>query len=200
MKKNLLLKTLMLVVMAGLLLTVSCSQKTVPSDLNAGNENQLSQEEQAAREAALKAEALAKEKERAAIEAQRLKDEAQREREAAERKAEEERFENQDIQFAYDSAELTPMSRMVLKEKSAWLSRNSHVKISIEGHCDDRGTTEYNLALGEKRALAAKSYLQDLGIAGGRMNTISYGEEKPLVHGNDEASWAKNRRAHFVIQ
>ncbi|HEY5764974.1 MAG TPA: OmpA family protein, partial [Candidatus Deferrimicrobiaceae bacterium] len=73
-------------------------------------------------------------------------------------------------------------------------------KIQIEGHCDERGTSEYNMALGERRASAASKYLQNLGIAGSRLSTISYGEERPLDPGHNEDAWAKNRRATFVLQ
>ncbi len=198
MEKKLFTNVLVLLVMTGMLLTISCAKKTISSDsLTTGNESKITQEEKAAREAALKAEELERQKQNT-IEEQRLKDEALRNHDAAEKKVAKERFENQDIHFAYDSSELTPIARMLLKEKFDWLSLNPHTAIKIEGHCDERGTTEYNLALGEKRALAVRNYLQDLGIAEARMNVISYGEEKPLLQDKNEASWAKNRRAHFV--
>ncbi len=80
-----------------------------------------------------------------------------------------------------------------------FLKENSDVMIKIEGNCDPRGTNEYNMALGERRALSAKKYLANLGVADGRMSTISYGEERILLHGHDELSWAQNRRDDFVI-
>ena len=79
------------------------------------------------------------------------------------------------------------------------MNQNSSVRSQIEGHCDERGTNEYNLALGERRANAAKQYLTTAGISAGRLSTISYGEERPLDPGHTEAAWARNRRAHFVI-
>ncbi len=198
MEKKLFTNVLVLLVMTGMLLTISCAKKTISSDsLATGNESKITQEEKAAREAALKAEELERQKQNT-IEEQRLNDEALRNHHAAEKEVAKERFENQDIHFAYDSSELTPIARMLLKEKFDWLSLNPHAAIKIEGHCDERGTTEYNLALGEKRALAVRNYLQDLGIAEARMNVISYGEEKPLLQDKNEVSWAKNRRAHFV--
>ncbi len=80
-----------------------------------------------------------------------------------------------------------------------FLKANADIMIKIEGNCDPRGTNEYNMALGERRAISAKKYLVDLGVAADRMNTISYGEERILLHGHDELSWAQNRRADFVI-
>jgi peptidoglycan-associated lipoprotein len=108
-----------------------------------------------------------------------------------------ERFINQDIFFEFDSSTLSAEAQAILKAKAEWMERNSHLNIVIEGHCDNRGTTEYNLALGERRAESVKRYLQDLGVAENRIRTISYGEERPLNPGNDESAWAKNRRAHF---
>jgi peptidoglycan-associated lipoprotein len=109
-------------------------------------------------------------------------------------------FENEDIFFAYDSSALTNPAQDVLRKKTTFLKANPNVKVTIEGHCDDRGTNEYNLALGEARARAAKAFLVDLGVPAARMATISYGEERPLVRGTTEEAWAKNRRAHFVIE
>ncbi|MCU0604781.1 MAG: OmpA family protein, partial [Desulfobacterales bacterium] len=80
------------------------------------------------------------------------------------------------------------------------LKANPNVKVTIEGHCDDRGTNEYNLALGEARARSAKAFLVDMGVPAARMATISYGEERPAVRGDTEEAWVKNRRAHFVIE
>ena len=195
------LKTAILLMMAAAMVMVSaCSKKSIDSTSLNGNGTQLTQEELAAQEAARKAEQLARERQQS-IEEQRLQDEdAMRKRQTEKEKAAKERFENQDIHFAYDSSELTPEARMLLKEKAEWLISHTYAAITIEGHCDERGTTEYNLALGEKRALTAKQYLVDLGISANRMRTISYGEEKPLVEGNDEGVWAKNRRAHFEIR
>jgi peptidoglycan-associated lipoprotein len=86
-----------------------------------------------------------------------------------------------------------------LKQNAALLAKYPRVKIQIEGHCDERGTSQYNLALGERRATSTKQYLITLGISADRISTISYGEEKPLDPGHNEEAWAKNRRAHSVI-
>jgi len=104
-----------------------------------------------------------------------------------------------DIYFDYDEYQIQPNARPVLEEVSSWLLKNSSVKISVEGNCDERGTNEYNLALGDKRAKSVRDYLTALGIAPSRIQTISYGEEKPVCTENAEQCWAKNRRVHFVV-
>jgi len=108
-------------------------------------------------------------------------------------------FQNQDIYFDFDKYDLRTDARATLDRKASFLNQNSSVRVQIEGHTDDRGTAEYNLALGERRANAAKQYLTTAGISAGRLSTISYGEERPLDPGHNEAAWAKNRRDHFVI-
>lgn len=108
-----------------------------------------------------------------------------------------ERFINADIFFEFDSSTLGAEAESILKAKAEWMRRNLSLTIVIEGHCDNRGTTEYNLALGERRAESVKGFLIDLGIAETRIRTISFGEERPLVPGDGESAWAKNRRAHF---
>lgn len=105
----------------------------------------------------------------------------------------------QDIYFDFDRWMLSMKARAVLSSVGDWMLKNPNIKLLIEGHCDERGSVEYNLALGQKRANAAKDYLVDYGISGGRLSTISYGEERPLDAGHDEAAWVKNRRAHFVL-
>jgi peptidoglycan-associated lipoprotein len=104
-----------------------------------------------------------------------------------------------DIHFGYDSFELTDESRQTLQGHASWLRSNQQGRVEIEGHCDDRGTVEYNLALGAKRAAMAKSYLASLGVSGDRITTISYGEELPLCYDASESCWARNRRARFVV-
>ena len=94
---------------------------------------------------------------------------------------------------------MSPQAQEVLTQKAKWLRANPTAKITIEGHCDNRGTNEYNLALGEGRAQSAKAFLVDLGIDSSRLETISYGEERPIDHAQTEEGWSKNRRAHFEI-
>lgn len=100
------------------------------------------------------------------------------------------------VNFEYDQYVLTAAARRTLKNNAAYLTAKG-VRVQIEGHCDERGSDEYNLALGEKRALAVKNYLVSLGVPADRMSIISYGEEIPLVMANTEAAWSKNRRAEF---
>lgn len=104
-----------------------------------------------------------------------------------------------DIFFDFDESIIRDDQKATLKENTAWLRANSTVKITIEGHADERGTSEYNLALGERRAKATKDYLVAAGIHPTRIVTISYGEERPFVFGHDESAWRWNRRAHFVV-
>jgi peptidoglycan-associated lipoprotein len=101
--------------------------------------------------------------------------------------------------FDYDSADLSPAAKSALDENAGVLKKYGAWVLTIEGHCDERGTPEYNLALGERRAVAARTYLVALGVAADRLRTVSYGKEFPFDAGHDEAAWAKNRRAHFVI-
>src|ERR1700756_4274065 len=103
------------------------------------------------------------------------------------------------IFFSFDSAEITAESRQILQRQAEWLKRYSNVSVTIEGHCDERGTREYNLALGERRAQAAKNVLVALGIPASRISTISYGKERPAVAGSTEEAYAQNRRAVTTI-
>ncbi|HBA88978.1 MAG TPA: peptidoglycan-associated lipoprotein Pal [Geobacter sp.] len=118
---------------------------------------------------------------------------------AAKAPAAELQAELQKIYFNFDSADLSEESRGVLSKNADYLSKQPSVKVRIEGNCDERGSDDYNMALGERRAKAAKDYLVNLGIASDRLATISYGEEKPVDQGHDEAAWAQNRRDEFVI-
>lgn len=108
-------------------------------------------------------------------------------------------FVNEDVHFAFDSSLLDAQAERVLEQKAAWLQDNADATVQIEGHCDERGTSAYNLALGERRANSVQEYLTVLGVDPARLSTISYGEEQPLDPGHDEAAWSRNRRAHFVI-
>jgi peptidoglycan-associated lipoprotein len=105
----------------------------------------------------------------------------------------------QPVYFALDSFELDQQARTVLQTSADVLKSQPTWQITVEGHCDERGTAEYNLSLGERRSIAAKSYLVTLGIAADRLRTVSYGKEFPFDPGHDEAAWSKNRRAHFVV-
>jgi peptidoglycan-associated lipoprotein len=102
--------------------------------------------------------------------------------------------------FDFDRSDLKPEARATLERQAAWLKRYADVRLQIEGHCDERGTREYNLALGERRANSVRNYLVALGIPANRLSSISYGKERPAVLGSSEASWAQNRRGVSVVQ
>ena len=174
-------------------------EQQVPLEDQAAKEQTLREQtlrEQAAREQALREQAL---KEQAAKE-QALREQAARERAAKEQAPTvKEEVKLEDIHFDFDKFNLAPEARKILDQNADWLLKHEDCNLVIEGHCDERGTTEYNLALGERRAAAAAKYLTDLGIDKARVETISYGEESPLDPGHNEEAWAKNRRAHFVV-
>jgi len=102
--------------------------------------------------------------------------------------------------YAFDKFDLSAEARETLNANGRILKGKADVRIIIEGHCDERGTSQYNMALGEKRAKTARDYLADLGVTPSRMEIVSYGKERPFAMGHDESAWAQNRRAHFVIQ
>jgi peptidoglycan-associated lipoprotein len=104
-----------------------------------------------------------------------------------------------DVQFGFDDYTLTDAARATLERHAAWLQTRRETRVLIEGHCDERGTVEYNLALGDKRAQAAREYLISLGVAAERLTAVSLGKERPLDQGHDDAAWARNRRAHFTV-
>jgi len=181
----------LLVMAAGLLMFSGCAKQAVKSDAGvsqAGQDAAALEAEKARRAAEIEAARLAAERD-----AKRLAEEAQL-------RAARNKFMNEHIYFEFDSAVLTPSAVAVLQEKAAWLKDQPTVNVLIEGHCDERGTNEYNLALGERRAQSAKAFLVNMGIASARLTTVSYGEERPLDPGHNEAAWAKNRRAQFVIE
>ena len=178
-------------IIPGLLFSVSCAKKAVKDDAAMAQQAE-DQEAMKAKEAAEKArqEEMAKQR---AMEEERLKEQTMAMKEAREM------FMNEDIHFEFDSSTLTPEAQLILKKKAEWLQNTPEAMSTIEGHCDDRGTSEYNLALGDRRATSAKNFLVDLGISASRLTTISYGEERPVDPGQNEEAWAKNRRCHFTI-
>ncbi len=130
----------------------------------------------------------------------RMREEALREKAAREEAAREaaKKLRLEPVFFDYDQWSIREDQKPVMAKNAEWLKSHPKIRIQIEGNCDDRGTAEYNLALGQKRAESAKKYLEGLGVSGERMKTISYGLERPLDPGHNEAAWAKNRRADFV--
>ncbi len=105
-----------------------------------------------------------------------------------------------DVFYDFDRSELRSDAVEQLRTNATWLKTNTANNVIVEGHCDERGTSEYNLALGERRANSAKDYIVNLGVAPTRLKTVSYGEEKPFAEGHTEEAWALNRRAHFVAE
>jgi len=204
------LSIIVLILCFGLILT-GCPKKTVVKE-----EPSVKRAEELAgeREKAAKLEA-----ERAAKEKEAREKELARIREEEAKKAREKEFEKslvakkepgiegevleskllKDIHFDFDKYDIRSGDAEILKENAALLMKHPTLKIQIEGHCDERGTSEYNLALGERRANSAKTYLISLGMRADQISTISYGKEKPLDPGHNEEAWAKNRRDHFII-
>ena len=182
----------MLLVIPAMLFTVSCAKKAVMAEPSMTD---TSAADEAARQAEQKAMDL--EEERLAAErAEQLKVEAmERDMMMATN-----RFLNENVYFDFDNSTLDYQAQELLKQKAMWLRDNPEGNVVIEGHCDERGTNAYNLSLGERRAESAKAFLVNLGISGGRLTTISYGEEKPVDMGQNEEAWAKNRRAAFVLE
>ena len=185
-----------------LMFTTGCSKKTVTK-----SEDPLAKEKLAA---AAKAEAEARE-----IAERRLAEEREAQQKgtvrelalkrdaeaaaAAAAAAEKSREGVKDIYFGYDTAAIEPEAREVLKKLADLLAGMGNYRLVIEGHCDERGTAEYNLALGQRRADAAMKYLVDLGVDRGSITTVSYGKERPVDTGQNEEAWARNRRAHFLV-
>ncbi len=173
MKKRVLTNLLMALLVAGLFLTVSCAQKKVTVEPTTESGQATSEQGTASADNPLKPVATGNP---------------------------DVDFINLDIYFDFDSSELTGEAQALLQSKAAYLQEKSNINVTIEGHCDERGTTEYNLALGERRAKSAKDFLIDLGISGSRLNIISYGEEQPADPGHNKDAWERNRRGHFELR
>jgi peptidoglycan-associated lipoprotein len=105
----------------------------------------------------------------------------------------------EDVHFEYDQFALTDAARTLLDRHATWLKAHAGAKVMVEGHCDERGTVEYNLALGDRRSRATRDYLVSLGVSASQLQTTSYGKERPLDTGSNEEAWARNRRAHFTV-
>ena len=188
----------MVLIVPTMLFTVSCAKKaveTAPSTTDtstddAARQAELEKQREMDRQKQLEEERLAAER------AEQLKAEAM----ARDMMMAKNRFLNENVYFAFDDSTLDYQAQELLKQKAMWMRDNPDVNVVIEGHCDERGTNAYNLALGERRAESTKTFLVNLGISGARMTTISYGEEKPVDMGHNEEAWAKNRRASFVLE
>ena len=181
-----------------MMLMTGCAKKAVSKDegLVAGEKKAAA----AQSEAAAKKEAdrkLAAEQ-AAAQRKEDVKELALKRDAAAAAAAEKEQTAFEDIYFVFDKSTIEPEAREILKRLASLLGSNKNYSLVVEGHCDERGTVEYNLALGQRRADAAMKYLVDLGLDKESIKTITYGKERPLDPGHDEEAWAKNRRAHFL--
>lgn len=190
----------MLFILAGLLFIGSCTKTKeltsaeTEAEAIAAQEAEKARLEEEARQRELEEQRIREERE-AQIREERIKAEAEENARSAAR----ENFSSENIYFEFDSSVLAPEAETVLRDKAQWLMDNPEISVIIEGHCDERGTNEYNLALGDKRAGSVKTYLINLGIDGSRLTVISYGEERPADPSHNEDAWAKNRRVHFEI-
>lgn len=190
MRKGISIGFVLLLVVPGLLLTASCGKKQVHPEetMVTGQEDE---------EAVRRAE---EERQRQLAEEQRMREEALKEEALRKEQAYRDAFGGNDVYFEYDSALLSPDAQDLLKIKAQWMQANPNTRALIEGHCDERGSNEYNLALGDRRAESAKTFMVNLGISASRLSTVSYGEERPEDTGKTEAAYAKNRRAHFALK
>ena len=180
-------KTAILIVMLTMLVAVSCAKKNTTKDCT--TENTAPAMDQSAETPEINPE-----------EAARIAEEELMKKEAVARAEARAAFETTPVLFNYDSSAIQDSEIATLEAKAQWLKKNPGVRITIEGHCDDRGTTDYNLALGDRRAARVQAFLESLGVSADRMATVSYGEERPLDPSQSEKAWAKNRRVGFVIR
>lgn len=184
MKKDVWMAIALIMILPGMFFMASCTKEVVQSHPLSAND--------------LEVQNASEKSDEKAEQAGRLKEDRLRV-EAAAREAAKQEFVSESIHFALDSALLSDQAQALLNSKAYYLRTNQDIMVTIEGHCDDRGTNAYNIALGERRAESVKNFFVDLGIKANRLNTISYGEERPIAMGQNEVSWAKNRRAQFVL-
>jgi len=195
MRRNLVLFGLIaLVLVLGLTMMTGCAKKVVKEEPE--KTATLQKDAAAAPAGETEDQRLAREK---AMKEAALRDQQEKERLAREKEWAAKLAEIIDIRFDFDKFDLKPEARDVLNKLGDFMKADKDATVLIEGNCDERGTVEYNLALGEKRAISAQKYLVGLGVDKGRIKTISYGKEKPLDPAQNEEAWAKNRRDHFVV-
>lgn len=191
MRRQKIFMTLFLVaIICAFVLPAGCAKKAVMKEEPA-MEKEAAVEKQAPAQAAEAAPAKAPEEQKV--------DEAAMAAAAAAALADKEASQFADIYFAYDRFDLRPDARKILAMHAKWLTAHPEFMVRIEGNCDERGTVEYNMALGQRRAASAMKYLVDLGVGKNRISTITYGKERPLDPGHNEEAWAKNRRDHFSV-
>ena len=184
MRKSVWLAIVLAMILPAVLFTASCTKKMVKTESAPAVQSEVS-----------------KAPDRSAVEAEQAKrqQEDRLRAEAAAQEAAGTAFVDENIYFNFDSSLLSDEAQKVLNRKADYLRTYLGVNVTIEGHCDERGTDAYNIVLGEQRASSVKNFLVNLGISTDRVNTVSYGKDRPIAKGHDEASWAKNRRAQFVI-
>ena len=193
--------SMVILISAGLLLTGACSKKKIRSDYpslkHSGDQAATDAGKTGAKQGVLDQETLG---DGSGVSEKGLGEAKAGSEEASAAQMARERFENDDVYFEYDSSALLPEGQTILMEKAEWLRNNPQASIVIEGHTDERGTVEYNLALGDRRAESVRAFIMELGVDTSRIRTVSYGEESPVDTGHDESAWARNRRAHFFIE
>ena len=205
------MKSVRIPLMVALILAVGifsgCAKKAVRSDTAAYTPSKVVEPKPSEPQPEVKSEASSPDQSAAAEREKSLREEELRRKaleEEAARKAAAEREaalkarKLEPVYFEFDQWSIREDQKEVMAKNAEWLKANPNMKVRLEGHCDERGTAEYNLALGQKRADAVKTFLEGLGISGQRMSTISYGEERPLDPAHDEAAWVKNRRVDIL--
>jgi len=203
MKRNAIIVTLLIFACSSIFFMCSCAKKKLVTEESVITARPT-EVEKAEKEAAAVKRAQQEEARRAEeVRIEKLEELEEAKRREAEEKArqlaEAQGFELQPIYFDFDRSSIRDEARAILEKTAAFLKENPGIRIRIEGNCDERGTNEYNLALGERRANSAKLFLVSLGISPDRIRAISYGEERPLALGGGEDAWAKNRRDDFVV-
>jgi peptidoglycan-associated lipoprotein len=194
MKKNILLAGALVMILPAMIFTTSCAKKKMQTESVSTIQPEIQKAPDSSAEEAEQARLIEEER----LREERLREERLR-AEVAAREAAGKAFVTENIHFDFNSSILSEQAQRTLNSKADYLRNNSGVKVTVEGHCDERGTESYNISLGQKRASNVKKYLVNLGINTNRLATISYGEERPIAIGKNETSWAKNRRAQFVI-
>lgn len=194
MKKNILLAVALVMILPAMIFTTSCAKKKMQTESVSTTQPEIQKAPDRSDEEAEQARLIEEER----LREERLREERLR-AEVAAREAAGKSFVTENIHFDFNSSILSEQAQRTLDSKADYLRNNSGVKVTVEGHCDERGTESYNISLGQKRASNVKKYLVNLGISNNRLATISYGEERPIAMGKNETSWAKNRRAQFVI-
>ena len=194
MKKSILLAVASVMLLPAMIFTTSCAKKEMQTEPLSTSQPEIQKAPDRSAEEAEHAKRIEEER----LREERLREERLR-AEVDAKKAAGKAFVTENIHFDFNSSILSEEAQRTLSSKADYLRNNSGIKVTVEGHCDERGTQSYNISLGQKRAENVKKYLVNLGISTNRLATISYGEERPIAMGKNESSWAKNRRAQFVI-